>query len=174
MEEIWRDIEGYEGLYQVSNFGRVKTFKWGNKKIMRMGTTNFGYHSVQITKDGIGKHFPVHRLVALNFIPNPENKRCVNHIDGNKTNNKLENLEWCTYSENNKHAYKLGLRVTTGNEGRPKKKVKCVETGEIMESINSAARKYNCSRWHLADCCKGLRKRTGGYHWEFVEEEKCQ
>jgi hypothetical protein len=120
MEEIWKDIPGYEGKYQVSNLGRVKSL---SKKLscVRNGKTAFRVTKEKIMKPYIPKNGYarmdlggrntnlVHRLVAKAFIPNPENKPCVNHIDGNPSNNNLHNLEWCTYSENELHSYrKLG------------------------------------------------------------------
>lgn len=118
-DEVWKDIEGYEGLYQVSTCGNVKSLP----KIRRNGTgtyiqkerllkpsnTSTGYKKVELCKDGKRKGFKVHRLVAIAFIPNPDNKPEVNHIDGNKINNNIDNLEWVTSSENSIHAYETGL-----------------------------------------------------------------
>ena len=123
MEEIWKDIEGYEGLYQVSNYGRVKslpkihkTTKNYNKlgyitkeKILRQRKTQRGYFLVTLYKDQKGKSLYVHRLVANMFILNKDNKPCINHKNGDKKDNKVTNLEWCTYSENMIHAYATGL-----------------------------------------------------------------
>lgn len=123
-KEIWKDIKDFEGLYQVSNLGRIKRLpkkvynnglKNKNKYfiskeiILKPSTISKGYKGVILTKDK--KRYPkkVHRLVAQEFIPNPENKPQINHIDCNKTNNSVENLEWCTNSENQIHAYKHGL-----------------------------------------------------------------
>lgn len=98
--EIWKDIEGYEGLYQVSNKGRVKSFHSGEGKIMKPGTHPLGYKSVTLFKDKKGKVAKVHRLVAQAFIPNPENLPVINHKDENPSNNNVENLEWCTQKYN--------------------------------------------------------------------------
>ena len=109
-EEIWKDIEGYEGLYQVSNMGRVKSFKWNKDgRIMKIKKDRHGYHEISLCINNIPKFWRTHRLVALTFLPNTENKRTVNHIDGNKLNNRLENLEWTTHGENISHAYRTGL-----------------------------------------------------------------
>ena len=115
--EIWKDIEGYEGLYQVSNLGRVKSiYGWcGNRfvkrtKILKLKINNKGYTKVYLYKNKKSKMFFVHRLVAMAFVPNPNNLPQVNHKDGNKLNNSIGNLEWCTCSENIKHAYKTGLK----------------------------------------------------------------
>ena len=95
MEE-WKDIIGYEGLYQVSNLGRVRR----SGKILKGGYNNKGYHTINLCKKGISKSFFVHRLVAIAFIPNPNNLPIVNHKDENPKNNCIENLEWCTYKYN--------------------------------------------------------------------------
>ena len=123
MEEIWKDVVGYEGLYQVSNYGRVKslpkihkTTKNYNKlgyitkeKILRQRKTQRGYFIVTLYKDQKGKSLYVHRLVANMFILNKDNKPCINHKNGDKKDNKVTNLEWCTYSENMIHAYATSL-----------------------------------------------------------------
>lgn len=120
MDEIWKDIEGYKGYYQVSNCGRVKSlqrFKSCGKggfiqkeRIMKQSLTTTGYKKVELSKDGKRKSMKVHRLVAMAFIDNPDNKPDVNHIDGNPLNNHLVNLEWCTESENINHAIRTGLK----------------------------------------------------------------
>lgn len=113
MEEIWKDIQGYEGLYQVSNLGNVKSFhKQQEGCILKFCHNTFGYKFVHLHKGKHTKNAVVHRLVAGAFIENSNNKRCVNHIDGNKFNNCVTNLEWCTHGENNQHAFDNGLRKT--------------------------------------------------------------
>jgi len=121
-KEIWKDIKDYEGMYQVSNLGRIKTLERIVKydtppyshtvhmKIKKISKKNNGYMIVGLWKDNKGKNFHIHRLVANAFIDNPENKATVNHIDSDKTNNCVTNLEWNTQSENNKHAFKVGAR----------------------------------------------------------------
>ena len=118
MEE-WRDIKGYEGKYQVSNLGYIKSLlMWtGDKyikrdKILRRQLNKNGYLYVSLSINGKVKKFKVNRLVAETFIDNPYNLPITNHKDGDKTNNCVNNLEWCNYSDNLKHAYKLGLRKT--------------------------------------------------------------
>ena len=106
-EEIWRDISGYEGHYQVSNFGRVKSFHKGGR-ILKPGLV-LGYLKVSLNSGGKVAQRKVHRLVAEAFIPNPNGKPEVNHIDGNPRNNHVDNLEWCTQLENIRHAYATGL-----------------------------------------------------------------
>ena len=116
MEEIWKDIEGYEGLYQISNLGRVKSFprkgtQTKKEKILKEKRDKKGYCFVSLNNVG-AKPYKIHRLVAQAFIPNLENKPQINHIDGDKTNNRIDNLEWCNNSENQIHAYKKGLNAS--------------------------------------------------------------
>ena len=107
--EVWRDVAGFEGTYQVSNKGRIKSFHYGREKILSPFERSDGYLSVWLQLNKSKQYFTVHRLVAETFIQNPENLPVVNHIDGNKQNNCVENLEWVTHSDNEKHAYKIGL-----------------------------------------------------------------
>lgn len=120
--EIWKDVVGYENIYEVSNLGRVKMLKRivnaGNGSVLNLKESikslhlvGRGYKAVNLCKDGNKKPNYIHRLVAQAFIPNPHNKKTVNHIDGDKLNNKVDNLEWMTYSENNKHAYDNKLKI---------------------------------------------------------------
>lgn len=107
MQEIWKDIKEYEGLYQISNLGNVKSLK--RNKLLKPIKDKDGYLCVTLYKMCKLKEKKVHRLVAQTFILNPENKPQVNHIDGNKQNNVVNNLEWCTRLENIEHAWKIGL-----------------------------------------------------------------
>lgn len=123
-QEIWKDIKGYEGLYQISNLGRVKScarkinhglyVEDRGDVIMTPYLNNNGYYSVMLHKNKKKKNHRIHQMVARAFIPNPENKEMINHIDCNRLNNKVENLEWCTNSENQIHAMKNGLKVDFG------------------------------------------------------------
>ena len=114
--EVWRDVVGYEGLYHVSNFGRVKSLHNG-KTIIRKPALSNGYLKVSLCKDGSIRTHKIHTLVARAFIPNPEDKPFVNHIDADKTNNCVENLEWTTQTENMQHASKMGLLKHRGLKG---------------------------------------------------------
>ena len=177
MEEIWRDIEGYEGLYQVSNLGRVKSNYNKNRKTILKNRVNRGrYFTVLLYKNKRSKNFSVHRLVALTFIPNPENKTQVNHIDGNKLNNRAKNLEWVTASENQIHAYATGLQPKPEDRDKGRKKVKCLENKIIFKSLREAGlymgNKEATS--YISKACNGKLKTAYGYHWEFVGEDKCQ
>lgn len=130
MQEVWKDIKGYEGIYQASNFGRIKSLEriWYSgrnrcikktkpEQIMKYRLAkNTGYCLLKFVKDGNEKHFFVHRLIAETFIPNPNNLPEVNHKDGNKENNCMDNLEWVTSKDNIKHADKTGLRNISGSD----------------------------------------------------------
>ena len=157
MEEIWKDIEGYEGTYQVSNLGRVRSLDryvpFGTNssrlrkipgKVLKQQPHNEGYWVAQLSKDSKLSLYLVHRLVATAFIPNPMNKEMVNHKDGNKQNNNADNLEWATRQENEDHAFRTGLKKCLGPDhmhamreaaakvnGRP---VRCIETGVVYRS----------------------------------------
>lgn len=105
--EIFKKII-YNGYYEISNFGNVKSNKKTTEKILKNKTVN-GYKYISFKVEGKIKNFYIHRLVAIHFIPNPKNKLQVNHIDGNKSNNHINNLEWCTPRENSQHSYDIGL-----------------------------------------------------------------
>lgn len=155
MIEIWKDIVGFEGKYKVSSFGNVKRIaRWEN--IGNFGKKFFPEKDVTILKQEYlmlnlckdSKHYwkKLHRVIAEAFIPNPENKSCVNHIDTNKRNNKISNLEWCSRSENTKHAYDLGLMPQTtanffkkGKEAHNKKLILDLNTGIYYEKVSEAA-----------------------------------
>ena len=142
MEEIWKDIKGFEGLYQISNYGRVKSLERiivKKNNLMQFIPQNIrinilikGYYRVVFCKKGIKINMPVHRLVSMEFIPNPENKPFVNHKDGNKLNNCVENLEWCTSSENTIHAYNNNL-TNSHSENHHSAKLKNIDIPKIIE-----------------------------------------
>ena len=131
--EKFKDIKGYEGKYQVSNLGNVKSLI-GKGRVLKPLKHN-GYLVAQLSKNGSHKRHKTHRLVALTFIPNPLNKSEVNHINGNKTDNRLENLEWVTHRENTIHAFDMGLNKA--------QKVIDTKTGKIYNSISSASKEFN-------------------------------
>lgn len=145
MEEIWKDITGYEGYFQVSNLGnfrsldrKVKYKKEGQLrnypgKSLKTETIVEGYQRIVLMKKGVKKRFMCHRLVAQEFIPNPENKPYVNHINGNKSDNRASNLEWCTGEENVRHSFDI-LNHSMKRKTYPVK-IKCVESGIIYDSM---------------------------------------
>lgn len=157
MEEIWKDVVGYEGLYQVSNLGRIKSFvkHTGNGNILKNFKNTDGYDLVIITNGIKRSTKTVHRLMAIAFIPNPENKPQVNHIDANKKNNNLSNLEWVTRSENTLHAYKVG--VMGGRKMVEKRfipiSVKNIETEEVLnfESITNLSKHFKVEKGNMTN-----------------------
>jgi hypothetical protein len=162
MEEIWKDIKGYEGLYQVSNLGRIKSLsikvhnRVTREKIMMSQLSNSGYYYICLSNNKTKKYLFVHRIVALEFIYNPKCKEQVNHIDGNKINNCIKNLEWVSRSENIKHAYKNGLnRYSSLQRQISSKPVIDLITGIIYESIKKASIDYGFSSAYLGAMISG-------------------
>lgn len=166
MKEIWRDIKGYDGIYQVSNLGRVRNAK--TLRLKKLETRYDEYLFVRFHNNGYSGMRSVHRLVAEAFIENKNpDKNQVNHKNGIKTDNRANNLEWVTQSENLRHAA-LSLRKPLG--GRYAIRVRCVETNSVYQSIGEAARKTGLSKGHIAKVLKKKegRTQTGGFHWEFA------
>jgi len=128
MQEEWRSVVGYEGLYEVSNMGRVRSLKEcrGKSNIILKHNINNGYSHIDLYKNSSRQHSKIHRLVAQAFIPNPENKYDVNHIDSNRSNNIISNLEWVTRKENMEHCIKMGRNTCGEKQGRSKLKIKQV------------------------------------------------
>lgn len=168
--EVWKTIEEYP-RYSVSNQGRVRNNKTGKIiKPFRIGSKGQQYYAVDFYPK---KSVRVHRLVAKAFISNPESKREVNHIDGNKLNNSVDNLEWVTGSENCTHAYNvLGRKKFYGSSNHNSKKIMRIEDGKVYGSLAEAVRDLNLSgHSDLSECLHGKRKEVAGYHWRFVDEE---
>ena len=183
MKEIWKPIKDYEGLYEISNFGNVKilarnytrynylTKRYNIIKVkekITQGTINGGYRRICLTKNKVEKNKHIHKLVAEAFIPNPNNYSYVNHIDGNKQNNYIDNLEWCTLYQNNTHAYKTGLRKST--DITPILQYD-LEGNFIREykSINEESKETNLDIRHISRNINGIGKQIGGY--KFVKKE---
>ena len=175
MHEIWKDIEidGLKGKYQVSNKGRIKSLK--RNIIMKLQYDKDGYPTIFLWRFTRKTRTRVHRLVAQTFIPNPKNKAQVNHIDGNKANNNVENLEWVTVEENMQHAYKTGLnKPKYGKRHHLSKKINQYDENmnKIAEydSIREAERKTGYDNGFISACCKGRYQTAYGYIWKYKEE----
>lgn len=176
MEEKWKDIEGYEGLYQVSNLGNVRSLYFKNnicniKKIKNKKITKDkkGYCRVRLTKNKKFKSFLVHRLVAQAFIPNPNNYPIVNHKDENPTNNCIDNLEWCTNQYNLKYS-NVWERVA---KIRGKKIIQYDLNGRIVkiwENSQKIENELNIHKQSILYACKNKTKNTKGYIWRYVNE----
>lgn len=198
--EIWRPVVGYEGLYEVSNFGRVKslgnTLKCSRFKgivtIMKQEVSNFGYYRVSLRKDRKYKHWGVHRLVAIAFLPNPDNLPIINHKDCNPKNNNVDNLEWCTQKYNvnyadakkkqaasfkrsningchSKKSLETKNRLKVGSYQKPVHQVD-PNTGEILNTfrcIRDAERAFNTK--HVSAVVNGRRPKAKGYFWKLAE-----
>lgn len=178
MSELWKDIPGYEGLYQVSNTGKIKSLNYLNTKkehLLKQSLTYDGYPKLALSKNGKKTNFDVHILVAKAFVHNPANKSQVNHIDGNKLNNNASNLEWCTPKENTNHAIKAGLRqasnikYTHGKEHHGSKPVLQYDLDgnliKVWDCFSDAARFYNCNPASIVNCTKGRIQTIRGYVW---------
>ena len=160
---MWKDIKGFEKLYQISNKGQIKSltkkrgFYQAKEMILKQKITKFGYANITLLKNNKPSFCVVHRLVAETFIPNPENKPQVNHKDGNKLNNHVSNLEWCTCSENMKHAYKNNLRDSHG-ENHSQNKLTNKDIINIRKSKEKGcnlSKKYSVSRSSISRIRKG-------------------
>lgn len=167
---IWKTIEGTNGEYQVSDTGLVRTTK--TNRILRPAVSRHGYERVCLFKKDRERRYRVHRLVAIAFIPNPDNLPQVNHIDGNKRNNHVSNLEWVTSEQNMHHAKEHGLRI--GHEkfcDSKKKRVIAtnIDSGEqfVFESILAARKAIGTC--HVQEVLKGLRQQAKGYTFAFEE-----
>lgn len=168
--EIWLPIREVDNRYSISNLGRVMNNKTG--KILKPWIDNNGYYSITAYfKQHTRKVLRIHKYVALYFCDGFKDGLIVNHIDGNKLNNRASNLEWCTYSDNAKHAYRLGLAKLTSSVF-PERQILCVETGVKYKSISEASRCTGISRGNINHVCIGTRKSAGGYTWKYIEGEK--
>lgn len=158
-----KDILGYEGLYTIDDCGNVHSKYRGGRTLK--GLNKNGYLAVHLSMNGAVSTRLVHRLVAEAFIPNPDNKPQINHIDGNKRNNTIANLEWVSAKENSGHRDKI-IWGGVHKGGKKKAPVKCTDTGEIFSSINEAARRYNTNASNIRLAIRGVKHHTaGGAHW---------
>lgn len=190
MGEIWMPIKGYEGYYEVSNYGRIKSLgRWVSRlvrggfykkeRIVNKAANSSGYYELRFSVDkNKSKTNMIHRVVASHFLPNPENKPEVNHIDGNKTNNSVENLEWATRSENQYHAYATGLKKPAKStrpgkwHGGSKPIIQTLPDGREVkwESIRMAAANLGLSSGNISGACRGKLKRCYGFKWRYEDK----
>jgi hypothetical protein len=184
-EEVWEDIKGYEGLYRISSFGRIYSCdkevgcKGGHKTIKKgrvlSPTKNNTYFTLTLVNGkGKRKQMSIHRIVATTFIPNPQNKPQVNHKNGDKHDNRLCNLEWCTYKENIEHAFRTGLRVIHNkgkNNGHRSKKVKQIDSnGNVVKIWPSTreAERFGYDSSIISGVCHGRYSHHKGYTWQYL------
>lgn len=168
INEEWKPIKGYEGLYEISNFGRV--YSLITNKILKFVNCN-GYYGVNLVKNGLMKKTTIHRLVAQAFITNPNNYSCVNHKDENKLNNHVDNLEWCSYKYNSNYGTSIqrqSEKIKGRLNGKQSKPIRCVETNIIYPSSAEAGRQLNIYKCCITKCCRGQNKTYKGYHWEYM------
>ncbi len=172
MEELWQDIPGFEGCYQVSNLGRVKSFrKWKtahspDEYILKNYLSDNGYYQVTLYNGNVRKKFLVHRLVASAFIPNPDNLPHINHKDEDPSNNAASNLEWCTPLYNNR--YGTAKFRTMMSRGKPVKQF--LINGEWIATYRNskiASMITNIPRQHITNCITGIIQSAGGFIWKY-------
>lgn len=170
-DEIWKPILGFEGYYEVSNLGRVRSVDRYDRRgylqkshLLSPSLKKTGYEEVHLYVNHKQYTFSIHRLVAKAFINNPREVKCVNHIDGNKRNNVVSNLEWCTHGENLRKAYEIGLLK--------ERKVLCVETGVVFYGLKRAAEFAGVTDRMVQMASTNYRgaKTAGGYHFKYVDE----
>ena len=182
MAELWLPVAGYEGLYEVSNQGRVRSLPRNVKthrgkgyrvspgRILSPASSGCGYVEVELSKDGIRKKLLIHRLVASAFIDNPDGFPQVNHKDENKMNNCVENLEWCTAKYNANYGTGFLRAKPKMSEAKKKKVAKC-ENGVIIaiySSIGEAAKSVCSDPGHIGKCCNKKQKTSAGYQWKYI------
>lgn len=162
----WHDIPGYEGLYQIRTDGAVRNVKTLN--YLNGNVNSHGYMVVSLTKNGKRKDCKLHRLLALTFLPNPNDFDCINHKDGDKLNNSLNNLEWCTKGQNNRHA-----RDVLGVETTAKPVCQTTLAGKFVAlwaNISTAAKSVGVTSPCITDCCEGRAETAGGFVWNYAGE----
>ncbi len=167
IEEIWKDIPNYEGHYKISNLGRIKSIKYNKEKIISILNTG-KYNHVMLYRNNINKNFTIHKLVAMTFIPNPNNYSEINHKDENTRNNCVDNLEWCnhTYNINYKNRTKKAKEKLSIKVNQYDLNDNLIKTWDCM---NDAIRFYK--NVHICDVCKGKRNVANGYKWSYYDKK---
>lgn len=173
-KEIWKDVVGYEGLYRISNYGRIWSCRRNN--IMKQKITK-GYRMIGFTKNKKHKSYSVHRLVAKHFIKNPKNKREVNHLDENKLNNHVSNLKWVTSKENanwGTRNKRIAEFVKNNQVGFTTKKINqtCKKTNKVIktyDSVTQASEENGFHQGNISSCLTGKRLSSRGYKWEYAD-----
>ena len=158
--EVWRQIEKYPN-YDASSEGRIRNRKTG--RILKTNTSETGYERLSLSKNSHQTTERVHRIIADTFIDGDHTGLDVNHIDGDKSNNCIDNLEFCTRQENIQHAFRTGL-----SHGSRKKAVRIIETGEEFDSTNECAIAIGADRTQIKDCLHGKCKTYKGLHFEYI------
>ena len=171
--EQWKDII-YEKDYQISNLGRIKSFKWGKERILKQSQCMNGYYYVNLSKNGIVKNYFVHRLVAEAFLPNPNNYPCVNHKDEDKSNNIVSNLEWCDVKYNTNYGTRnkrIGKSNTNGKLSKPV--LQYTLDGQFVKEWPSTmeAARNGFNQGHIIECCRKNRKTHKGFKWGYKDEQ---
>ena len=167
-EEIWCPIKGFEGLYEVSDQGRVKSIGYGDDRILKPQRIKTGYLLVGLRKNREQKWYLVHRLVAQAFIQNPDNLPEVNHRDEDKENNSVQNLEWC----DRKYNVNYGTGIQRISEKKSKPVLQYTKSGEFVkewESATDVQRNLNYSNSNISECCTGIRKSAYNFIWRFKD-----
>ena len=174
MKEIWKDIIGYEGLYRISDQGRIFSVKSG--KIRETFVSNSGYKMIHLYKNGTDRHFTVHRLVADNFIPNPFDFKEINHINENKLDNRAENLEWCNRKYNQEYSGNIRKWVNAGANGNKvassRKIARYTKEGILLNvyiGAREVERMIGYSHQSIGRVCLGKQKTAYGYVWKYLD-----